>query len=79
MEFDAGYDFFSKSTQVGQHKLIRSYFKDGRVRSELYDLSEDPEEKLNLYDARKAERAGGEPSGLHSGGRLVQARSRIRE
>lgn len=57
MEFDAGYDFFSKSIQVGQHKLIRSYFKDGRVRSELYDLSEDPEEKLNLYDARKAERA----------------------
>ena len=56
VEFDAGYDFFSKSIQVGQHKLIRSYFKDGRIKSEFYDLSEDPEEKLNQYDARKDER-----------------------
>ncbi len=56
VKFDAGYDFFSKSIQVGQHKLIRSYFKDGRVKSELYDLSKDPGEKLNLYDARKDER-----------------------
>ena len=56
VDFSAGWDFFSRAIQVGPHKLIRSYFKDGRVKSELYDLSEDPEEKLNLFDARKDER-----------------------
>ncbi len=56
VDFSAGWDLFSKAIQVGQHKLIRSYFKDGRVKSELYDLSKDPEEKLNLFDARKDER-----------------------
>jgi arylsulfatase A-like enzyme len=56
VDFGAGWDFFSRAIRGGRFKLIRSYFKDGRVKKELYDLAEDPDEKLNVYEAKRGEK-----------------------
>jgi arylsulfatase A-like enzyme len=49
-------DFYRKALRDGKYKLIHSYLADGSITKELYELSSDPEEKVNVYEARKDEK-----------------------
>jgi len=49
-------DFYRKALRDGKYKLIYSYLADGSTTKELYELSSDPEEKVNVYEARKDEK-----------------------
>lgn len=49
IDFGAGWDFYARAARTDRYKLIRTRFKDGRAKNELYDVTEDPGEKKNLY------------------------------